>query len=213
MSRAMASTAELTELYLSEHRSIRDCLLNGLINYSALSRKIADELHITNTTSMEAILVAARRYKEKHQNKTQEKAVIELLKQSNVSVKNNVVIVVIEKNGYPEGLLDIERQIKKERGLFYMVEGVRTITALVQKNNLKLLQKTLTHQISEVKEDNSLISIDNTKFTGVPGVIYFTTGLLYERDINMDVYIGVYGETLLVIASKDLPKVIKCFGV
>jgi len=37
----MPTTTEITEKYLTEHPSIKDCLKQGIINYSKLSRKIA----------------------------------------------------------------------------------------------------------------------------------------------------------------------------
>ena len=47
----MPTTTELTEKYLSEHPSIKDCLKEGIINYSKLSRKIANELEIEKKTN------------------------------------------------------------------------------------------------------------------------------------------------------------------
>ena len=61
----MPTKTELTEQYLAEHPSIKDCLKNGIINYSKLSRKIAKELNIEKETSIEAILIACRRYEMK----------------------------------------------------------------------------------------------------------------------------------------------------
>ena len=61
----MTTTTELTEKYLSEHPSIKDCLKKGIINYSKLSRTIAKELNIEKKTSIEAILIACRRYEAK----------------------------------------------------------------------------------------------------------------------------------------------------
>ena len=60
------SIAVLTREYIKTHPSIADCLGDGLINYSALARKISKELAIKKE---EAILIAARRYASEVQKK------------------------------------------------------------------------------------------------------------------------------------------------
>jgi len=40
----MPSITKLTEDYILEHPSVKDCLKNDLVNFSSLSRKIAEEL-------------------------------------------------------------------------------------------------------------------------------------------------------------------------
>jgi hypothetical protein len=113
----MPTTTELTEKYLSEHPSIKDCLREGIINYSKLSRKISKELNIEKKTSMEAILIATRRYAEKiKKEKIREEKIIEILKQSELEIKNKILVAIIEKNFPPESLIELEKKIKKKRG-------------------------------------------------------------------------------------------------
>ena len=64
------NTTEITEKYLREHPSIKDCLKNNIVNYSKLSRKIAKDLEIEKETSIEAILIACRRYARKLKKET-----------------------------------------------------------------------------------------------------------------------------------------------
>ena len=59
------TTAEITVEYIKEHSDIKSCLKKRLLNYSSLSRLIAKELDIEKKTSKEAILIAARRFREK----------------------------------------------------------------------------------------------------------------------------------------------------
>ena len=59
------NTAELTEQYIESHKSIKDCLKHGIINYSSLSRKISRDLRIEKKSSKDAILIAAIRYTKK----------------------------------------------------------------------------------------------------------------------------------------------------
>ena len=85
----MATITELTKKYIDSHPSIRDCLTTGLINYSALARQIRDDLNISSKSTMEAVLIAARRYAERAGNgeKLNEKKIREILKGCNVEVR------------------------------------------------------------------------------------------------------------------------------
>ncbi|MBI3026775.1 ACT domain-containing protein, partial [Candidatus Woesearchaeota archaeon] len=71
----MPNITKLTENYILEHPSIKDCLKNGLINYSSLSRQIASDLNLNPKNNFDAILIACRRFtgklkkEEIHENK------------------------------------------------------------------------------------------------------------------------------------------------
>ena len=58
----MANITKLTEHYISEHPSIKDALKKGLINYSKLTRQIAEDMDIELKKNFDAILIACRRY-------------------------------------------------------------------------------------------------------------------------------------------------------
>jgi hypothetical protein len=58
----MASAAELTEKFLDQYHSIRDCLQRDIVNYAKLARYIMDELDLHGEATEEAVRTAARRY-------------------------------------------------------------------------------------------------------------------------------------------------------
>ncbi len=111
----MPTTTELTKKFIREHRSIKECLKKGIINYSALSRLISKNLNIDKKTSMEAILIAARRFREKITINSTDDIIIKLFRDSNIEIKNNVIVFTIEKDIYPESLIDIENNIRKQK--------------------------------------------------------------------------------------------------
>lgn len=204
----MVTTAELTEGYISEHRSIKDCLKKGLINYSALSRRIARELGIKDA-SKEAILIAARRYKEKIKDEAHENNIIGLFKNSNIEIKNNIVTYTLKKNVYLESLIEVEKEIKKGGGLFFSIEGTKTITIILQKQNKKLMESKLKNYILTKKEDLSLITINSPGIEKIAGAVSYITGLFFENDINIEEFMSCYEDTLIVINTPDVEKIIK----
>lgn len=206
----MATTTELTEKYISEHISIKECLKNGIINYSALSRLIAKELIIEKKTSKDAILVAARRFKEKIKNQSSEKDIVKLLRNGNIEIKNNIVIYILEKNIYPDSLIDIEKQIKKEKSLFFSIEGTKTITIIIQKQHIAIIDKKFKNNLIKKTEGLSLITITTSPaIEHIPGVINHISSLFFEKGINIEEFISCYEDTLIVIDSKEIDKAIK----
>lgn len=206
----MATTAELTEKYIMEHVSIKDCLKKGLINYSALARLISNELGIEKKTSTEAILVAARRFRMKMiDGHHHENDILNLLKKSNVEIKNNIVIFTLEKYVYPDSLIDIEKVIKKDKALFFSIEGTKTITIIVQEQSAGLVEKHFRAHVLDKRENLSLFTITSHGIRTTPGVVSHISGMFFENDINIEEFMSCYDDTLIVIDSKDTNKVIK----
>ena len=127
----MPTTTELTEKYLSEHPSILDCLKNGIINYSKLSRKIAKELDIEKKTSIEAILIACRRYEAKIKNeKIFENKILNILKESELEIKNKIIVCIVDKRKYIGKISELEKKIQKNSDTFYSIEGSKVFTII-----------------------------------------------------------------------------------
>ncbi len=205
----MRSTTQLTEEYISEHRSIKDCLVKGIINYSALARVMAKELRLERKTSHEAILVAARRFKNKINGVSCEEEIIRLFKNSNIDIKNNIVIYTLDKNLYSDSLMDVEKTIKKEKDLFFSIEGVKTITLIIQQKNSKLLENKFKNNIIKKRECLSLITISSPGIEGTKGAVYHISGLFFENEINIEEFMSCHHDTLIVIEAKDIDKAIK----
>ncbi len=204
----MTTMAEITEKFIMEHKSIKACLKDGIINYSALARKIANELDIEKESSKEAILVAARRFKEKNQNKTSDDDILKLFSKCNIELKNNIVTFTLEKMIYPDALIDIEKKIKRRRELFFSIEGTRTVTVIVQKQNKDMIKEEFKNSIVTEKEGLTLINVFSPGIAETIGAVSYISDLFYENEINIDEFMSCHDETLVVIDSRDVSKII-----
>jgi len=205
----MPTTTELTEKYISEHLSVKNCLKKGLVNYSALARAISKEISPEKKTSNEAILIAARRFKEKIKGKSAEEDIINLFKNSNMEIKNNIIVYTLEKNIYPDSLIEIEKVIKKNKELFFSIEGTKTITLIVQKQNKGLIEKRFRTNILYKKDDLSLITIASPGIANTPGAVHHISGVFFEKGINIGEFMSCHNDTLIVIDSNDIEKIMK----
>lgn len=206
----MPSTTELTQEFILEHQSILDCLKRGVINYSALARVIGKELGIQKKASMEAILIAARRFKDKIKGPVLDERIAGLFRAINIDIKNNIVICTLDKNVYPDSLIEIEKAIKREKELFFSIEGTKTITLIIQKKNTNLLERRFKNNIIKKEENLSLITLSHTpSVEGTPGVLYHLFNLFFEHEINIEEFMSCHRDTLIVVQSKNIPKLMK----
>lgn len=207
----MATTTELTEKYISEHPSIKDCLKKEVINYSKLSRFIAKELSIERTTSMEAILIACRRYSEKIKSKkAQEDEVINLLKNSELEIKNKITAVIVEKGIYTENLNQIEKKLRNNSDFFYAIEGTKAITIVTAEKNLSDLKKLFGRKIKQIRKNQAMIIVKSPEeIEHTPGFMAHLYSIFGEHGINIGETMSCWTDTMVVIDEKDIGKVVE----
>jgi len=200
------TTAELTVEYIKNHPHIKSCLKSGLINYSSLSRLIAKDLKIEKKTSFEAILIAARRFQNKlSKEKFYEKKIKSLLSESEIEIKNKIVVFIVGKN------LDKKYFQKNSfEGVFYLLEGSDSHTIITQDKNSKQIEKELKSFILKSSQQLALVNIKSGKdIENIPGVVAYLTSLFAENGVNILEFLSSWTDTLFVIDKKDVNKVIE----
>lgn len=207
----MPTTTELTEQYLLEHPSINDCLKNGIINYSKLSRRIAKELNIEGKTSMESILIACRRYAERlNDEKTSEKEIFKILKAGELEIKNKIVMLMLDKKIYNENLIEIEKEIRKTADTFYAIEGAKVFTLIFSEKYLEGAKKIFKKNIIKTLNGLAMITIKSPEaIESTPGVISYLYSIFGEHGINIIHNTSCWNETIFVILEDDITKTMK----
>ena len=204
----MPTTTELTEKYLSEHQSILDCLKNGIINYSKLSRKIAKELKIEKKTSIEAILIACRRYKAKiKKEEILEDNIINILKESELEIKNKIVIFIIDKTKYIWKLHELENKFQKTTDTFYAIEGSKVFTIITSEKHQKELKYLFENSIIKTTDNLAMIMIKSpVEIENTPGVIAYISSQFRQNGINIVEQLSCWTDTIFIISENDIAK-------
>ncbi|MBD3203784.1 ACT domain-containing protein [Candidatus Woesearchaeota archaeon] len=197
-----------TKDYIREHPSIKDCLIKGIINYSALSRLISKDLKIKK---FDAVLIACRRYREKIKNKkTLESRIKKILKKSRLEIKTKIIIVVIEKPRFFSELLSLEESIKKQKGMFNLIEGTETITIITDLEFKELIKEKLKLKIIKINKNFVQINIIcPPEIESTPGVISHIYSLFAENGINILEEMSCWTDIMIIIDEKDLSKVME----
>jgi len=202
----MPTTTKLTEKYLAEHPSIKDCLKHGIINYSKLSRKIAKELDIAKKTSFEAILIACRRFEVKlEEEKILENKIRDILKKSELESKNKIVVAIIDKKTYIGNLIEIEKKIRKTTDVFYAIEGTKVFTIIISEKYIEDLQILFDKNIIKISKNLAMITIKSPKdLEKTPGVNAYIFSTFSEHGINIIEQMSCWTDTIIVISENDI---------
>lgn len=203
------TTTEITIEYIKNHPYIKSCLKKGLINYSSLARLISKEEKIEKKTSKDAILIASRRFKETLSGEEKhEKLIKDLLSKSEIDIKNKVLVLIIDKHTDIGRIDDIQKTVRKDYGIFYLLEGTDNYTIITQERYLGLFTSISVHIFKVNKNLASIVIKSPRDIENVIGVVSYLTGLFSENNVNILEFLSCWTDTVFVIDSKDVQKAI-----
>ena len=207
----MANITKLTEQYIAEHPSVKDCLKKGLINYSSLTRKLCKDLDLDLKKNFDAILIACRRYQRKVSKEVVlENKIIKILKDSKLEVKTKIVVFLVEKDIYYGHMIELQKEIKNKSELLHIIEGSKTITVITSYEFLSVVKKLFKNKIIKISENLAEVTLKSSEdLEETVGVIAYLSNLLAENGINIIETMSTWTDTLFVISEKDIPKVME----
>jgi len=209
--RQVAILKSLTEEYINSHPSVKDCVKKGVINYSALTRQIAEDSGLDLKENFDAVLIACRRYYRKVKGEKQlEKEILEILKQSKVEIKNKIAAIVLEKTIYLDNLLELEKEIKKKSEVFHIIEGANAITIITSEDFYEEIKKLFRNKI--IKENKGLAEItlkSPKEIETTSGVVPYLYSLFGEHGINIVETMSCWTDTLFLVKEEDIAKVMQ----
>lgn len=205
----MPNITKLAEKYIQEHPSIKDCLKNDLINYSSLSRQIASELNLNLKKSFDAILIACRRFQRKlRKEEIFESKILKILKESKIEIKNKVIAIVLEKDIFFGTLLNLEKEIKKTKEIFRVIESTSVITIITTEDFLGLIKKYFGNKIILENKNLAEVTIKSPKeIETTPGTYAYLCSLFGENNINIVETLSCFTDTIFLVKDDDVGKV------
>ena len=202
------TTTEVTIEFIKEHPDIKSCLKKGLINYSSLSRMIAKELDIEKKTSKEAILIAARRFREKiKKEEVYEHRIRELLSKSEIELRNKIIVFILDKDFNPDFIDGFQKKIRKESGTFFLLEGSGNYTLITQEKYEAIIEPKLKNSIIQKTKNLALVNFKSPKeIEHIYGVVAYITSLFAENGVNILEFLSCWTDTLFIIKAEDANK-------
>jgi|SRR3989338_8301441 len=203
------SITKLAENYILEHPSIKDCLKNGLINYSSLSRRIISDLNLSPKKNFDAVLIACRRLKRKlKKEEIFEDKLLAILKKSSIEIKNRIIAVVLERDIFFDNLISLEKEIRKRKEIFRIIESISAITIITTEDFLDLIKKYFKNKIILENRNLAEITIKSPKeIEIIPGTYSYLCNLFGENNINIVETLSCYTDTIFLVNEEDVGKV------
>jgi hypothetical protein len=204
------SVARRVRNYLDSHPPFADAVRSGVVNYTAMARRLAPELGVKQ---LDAIVAACRRYPKGRGDSTGEEAVRRVLRKSRIESRSKVAAItaglgadVLQRLGdVIEELLDenlLCRVIQVSRGTVILVDedSVARVTHALREGNVVRTRRHLV-EVAVTSPD----SIEET-----PGLLRLLTGLLAAQGINIVEALSCYTDTIFLLDEQDLSAAIAC---
>jgi len=174
-----------------------------------LSRRLAEELDLNLKKNFDAILIACRRYQRKLKNEeVLENKILKILKNSKIEIKNKVIAVVLEKDIFFGTLQNLEKDIKKRKEIFRIIEGASAITVITTEEFLEPIRKYFKNKIIVENTNLAEITIKSPKeIEEVPGTYAYLCSLFGENNINIVETLSCWTDTIFLVDEKDTGKV------
>lgn len=196
-------TAQVVREYIDTHPSIKDCLTDGLVNLSALSRKIMEERGLTR---MEATLVACRRY-EATAPRHNERTIRQTLAKSKVEMSSKVAIVTLRNDWQIYGKLQgFLRRALSEGHVPKVLQGSKAITLITDENTAEYIEEELGKG-SLISLDKGLVEISVTSPESIrytAGIMAFLYGTLSSNGINVVETMSCYTDTIFIVEPSNM---------
>lgn len=195
--------AKIVRDYVDTHPSIKDCLKDDLINLSALSRQIMKERGLT---TMEATLVACRRYKDTSPRHN-ERTIKTTLAKSKVEMSSKVAIVTLRNDWQIYGKLQgFLRKALSEGHVPKLIQGSKAITLITDENTAESVEEELGKN-NLLSFDKGLVEISVTSPESIrttPGIMAYLYGSLSSNGINIVETMSTYTDTIFIVEPDNM---------
>ncbi|MCR4335919.1 MAG: ACT domain-containing protein [archaeon] len=186
------SLSEAVRKEIESQPHIKNSLSEGVINYSALARKIIPELEITLEKEIheESVIVAIKRYADEMKPIENEATYIETFANSEVMLQDDMCYVHFKKN--PEVIKKIDKLFSSEDWkmgeMRVLIQGADQIMVITKKKRIKEILEELRDDVIYSIEDNALVSFRMPfESFSTYGILAEMSNRLAKKGINIEV--------------------------
>jgi len=188
--------------------AVKKLLLDGLINVSALARKISKEENMGR--NIDAVISAIRRYEGRFDKKAKSKNVYHLLKKAKIATKTKLTSVLIKRSDRTEKKMGrIYSELDLGRGsVLRIFEVSNYIKIITDEELLSGLKKIFpSGEIQDLDTRIGEITINYTEdITKIPGVFAGLSNELALNDISIIDSMICQREHIIIVREADLEK-------
>ncbi|MCI4372596.1 MAG: ACT domain-containing protein [Thermoplasmata archaeon] len=197
--------AEIARQYVAGHPSIADCLAYGVVNVTALARRIGDEVGFGHPEAIEAAL---RRWKpDRGPASSVEGRVLAVIRDSRIEVRTRVALVTAPPNWeLLARLVEVgPTPPTNRRRLFQVLQSPTAVTVLCEEDLVDPVLRAIGPRHTIVA-DRGLAAVAVHSPEGIletPGVLAFLSGALYRAGLNCLELMSLHLESTFVVRQTD----------
>ena len=189
--------------YLDAHPVVADAIRLGIGNYSAIARRIAQEI---GSKSLDAILVACRRYPRRGEA-FREAGIRRVLRKSRIETRTKVAAVTVTQGVDDlQRLGDVVEELLDENSLCRVIQVSRGTVVIVDEDSLPRVTRPLREsQLISVRRNLIEVAVTSPEsIEETPGLLRHLTGVLAAQDINIVEALSCYTDTIFLLHHDDL---------
>lgn len=199
------SIAQTVRDWIDRHPSVRDALIMGIVNHSALARRVMEE---TGIDREDAVIASCRRYATDEMEPGHQDALRRVLQQANLEMRSHAALLTLHPSR------DLYHRLEKalvhfrtdEHHPLHIVQGSDSVTIITDEAVVGALEETFGHT-QVIKKRTRLVELNlrvPPESESVPGLVAHLTANLAQRGINLLESMSVYKDNLLLIEEADL---------
>ncbi len=205
-----SSIANVVRDFVISHPFLRECLILGVINYSALARYLLSELKKYGyETSLGAIKMSLIRLKEelKKIHTSLNAKIRKIIASSVIELQTDLVVISVYRNVVLPKITQVTKIMENAR-FFQLTQGTITFTIIaakeVSRDVIELLGKE--NIVEYLDNQTAIIIVSPEEITKTPGVVALISSVLASNGINITQIISCYRETIIVCDRKEASK-------
>jgi hypothetical protein len=202
---APSSIARRVRDYLEARPALADALRLGIGNYSAIARRIGDDLAIRQT---DAIIAACRRYPRGRGESYREAGVRRLLAKSRLETRTKVAAITVSQGpDVLQRLGDVVEELLDESSLCRVIQVSRGVVVIVGEDAVpRVLRPLRESQVIGVRKNLTELAVTSPEsIEETPGLLTLLTGVLSARGINIVEALSCFTDTIFLLDAADLP--------
>ncbi len=208
----MITIPDIVEKLISRSPYIDEFLADGIINYSALARRLKPEIEDLTMKKVQegAIVMALKRFKPKNVTYPYNSLKKIFKETPEIIVRSNLVDITVKNTDYThEHDRKILKLISNKPNVFFTISRSVFETTIIAGRELRDDILSLFENKSIIAEFDDLSSIiirQPKETTEIPGVYFMILKPLAMEGINLVEIVSTYTEITLVIKNRDVDK-------
>jgi len=203
-------TARIVKRYLDADPILREYLAEGLINCSALVRKLLPKARRENPkASPESILIAIQRSIPKRPI-ARAKLITSILSTTEVSLTGDIIEIVFDRTEKNEGLLLERMKRRKGTGICILTETRQEIALFISRHFLPLFKDVISKVI--IEDDLAVLGLHETTISRskssqyIPGYLAHLCLLFAQNDISIIELVSCHSHILIFMKENNASK-------